>query len=320
MNYGIPYMGSKNSIAKEIVDLLPTAEYFVDLFCGGCAITHAAMLSGKYNRFIINDSNAQVVQLFVDAVNGKFRNEKRWISCDEFKSRKDSDAYIKYVWSFGNGGYSCMYGRKIEAWKKALHYARVLGDFSLLKRDFGIVTDDASRQNIRLNAEKWGLIDKLKCSMECLQGLQSLERLKRLERLESLERLKRLERLESLERLQSFSGDYQAVKIPENSVVYCDPPYNNCSANVDKRTYCKGFDFSRFFDWLRKVDFPVFVSEYVMPEDFVAVWQKTKICTFSSRNNAKYTVERVFVHERFVDDVRRKISGQPELFEKKIGR
>ena len=109
---------------------------------------------------------------------------------------------------------------------------------------------------------------------------------------------------------------YQAVKIPENSVVYCDPPYNNCSATVDKRSYCKGFDFSRFFDWLRKVDFPVFVSEYVMPEDFVAVWQKTKICTFSSRNNAKYTVERVFVHERFVDDVRRKISGQPELFEK----
>ena len=197
-----------------------------------------------------------------------------------------------------------MYGRKIEAWKKALHYARVLGDFSLLKRDFGIVTDDASRQNIRFNAEKWGLIDKLKCSMKGLQSLQSLERLKR---------LKSLERLGGL---QLFSGDYQAVKIPKNSVVYCDPPYNKCSITVDKRTYCKGFDFSRFFDWLRKVDFPVFVSEYVMPEDFVAVWQKTKICTFSSGNNAKYTVERVFVHERFVDDVRRKISGQPELFEK----
>ena len=307
MNYGIPYMGSKNSIAKEIVDLLPTAEYFVDLFCGGCAITHAAMLSGKYKRFIINDIAPDMPRLFVDAINGKYRNEKRWISRDDFFRLKDSDAYVKYAWSFGNGGYSYMYGRKIEAWKKALHYARVLGDFSLLKRDFGIVTDDASRQNIRLNAEKWGLIDKLKCSMESLQGLQSLERLKRLERLQSLQ---------GLQSLQSFSGDYQAVKIPENSVVYCDPPYNNCSTTVDKRNYCKGFDFSRFFDWLRKVDFPVFVSEYAMPEDFVAVWQKTKICTFSSRNNAKYTVERVFVHERFVDDVRRKISGQPELFEK----
>lgn len=304
MKYGIPYTGSKNSIAKEIVDLLPTAEYFVDLLCGGCAITHAAMLSGKYKRFIVNDIAPDMPRLFVDAINGKYRNEKRWISRDDFFRLKDSDAYVKYLWSFGNCGYNYMYWRKIEAWKKALHYARVLGDFSLLKRDFGIVTDDASRQNIRLNAEKWGLIDKLKCSMEGLQSLQSLER------------LKRLERLQSLQGLQSFSGDYQAVKIPENSVVYCDPPYNKCSATVAKRSYCKGFDFSRFFDWLRKVNFPVFVSEYAMPEDFVVVWQKTKICTFSSRNNAKYTVERMFVHERFVDDVRRKISGQPELFEK----
>lgn len=307
MKYGIPYTGSKNSIAKEIVDLLPTAEYFVDLFCGGCAITHAAMLSGKYKRFIINDIAPDIPRLFMDAINGKYRNEKRWISREDFFRLKDSDAFVKYVWSFGNGGYSYIYGRKIEAWKKALHYARVLGDFSLLKRDFGIVTDDASRQNIRLNAEKWGLIDKLKCSMEGLQSLESLQ---------SLERLQSLQSLESLGGLQLFSGDYQAVKIPENSVVYCDPPYNNCSTTVNKRTYCKCFDFSRFFDWLRKVDFPVFVSEYVMPDDFVAVWQKTKICTFSPRNNAKYTVERVFVHERFVDDVRRKISGQPELFEK----
>ena len=316
MKYGIPYTGSKNSIAKEIVDLLPTAEYFVDLFCGGCAITHAAILSGKYKRFIINDIAPDIPRLFMDAINGKYRNEQRWISREDFFRLKDSDAFVKYVWSFGNGGYSYIYGRKIEAWKKALHYARVLGDFSLLKRDFGIVTDDASRQNIRLNAEKWGLIDKLKCSMEGLEGLQGLQSLERLERLESLERLERLESLESLGGLQLFSGDYQAVKIPKNSVVYCDPPYNKCSTTVDKRTYCKGFDFSRFFDWLRKVDFPVFVSEYVMPDDFVAVWQKTKICTFSSRNNAKYTVERVFVHERFADDVRRKISGQPELFEK----
>ena len=306
MKYGIPYTGSKNSIAKEIVDLFPTAECFVDLFCGGCAITHAAMLSGKYNRFIINDSNAQVIQLFIDAVNGKFRDEKRWISCDDFKSRKDSDAYIKYVWSFGNGGDSYMYGCKIEAWKKALHYARVLGDFSLLKRDFGIVTDDASRQSIRLNAEKWGLIDKLKYSLESLESLQSLHRLKRLQN---------MERLQMIGRLQLFSGDYQAVKIPENSVVYCDPPYGNCDETMYRRSYCKGFDFPRFFDWLRKVDFPVFVSEYVMPEDFVPVWQKTKRCAFSS-HKAKYTVERVFVHERFADDVRRKISGQPELFEK----
>ena len=56
MTYGLPYMGSKNKIARDIVEQLPSAEYFVDLFCGGCAVTHAAILSGKYKKFIINDT------------------------------------------------------------------------------------------------------------------------------------------------------------------------------------------------------------------------------------------------------------------------
>lgn len=55
MNYGIPYQGSKNRIAKDIVELLPSGKRFVDLFAGGCAMTHAAMLSGKYERFLVND-------------------------------------------------------------------------------------------------------------------------------------------------------------------------------------------------------------------------------------------------------------------------
>nr|DAL17013.1 MAG TPA_asm: DNA adenine methylase [Caudoviricetes sp.] len=310
MRYGMPYMGSKNTIAKEIVDFLPPAECFVDLFCGGCAITHAAMLSGKYKRFIINDVNSQVVQLFVDAVNGKFRDEKRWISREDFFRLKDYDAFVKYVWSFGNGGYSYIYGRKIEAWKKALHYARVLGDFSLLERDFGIVTDDASPQNIRLNAEKWGLNNYSTRSIKCLQSRENLERL------QSFERLGRLKNLCAVERLEPFTDDYQAVKIPGNAVVYCDPPYGNCSATVDKRTYCKNFKIHDFIDWLRKVDFPVFVSEYAMPDDFIPVWSKEGKRTYSRINNAKSVIERVFVHERFVDDVRRKIGGQLGLFEK----
>jgi site-specific DNA-adenine methylase len=35
MTYGMPYMGSKSKIAKDIIRLLPSAEYFVDLFGGG---------------------------------------------------------------------------------------------------------------------------------------------------------------------------------------------------------------------------------------------------------------------------------------------
>ena len=39
--YGIPYRGSKSRIAKEIVENLPAGEVLHDLFCGGCAVTHA---------------------------------------------------------------------------------------------------------------------------------------------------------------------------------------------------------------------------------------------------------------------------------------
>jgi site-specific DNA-adenine methylase len=297
MNYGMPYMGSKNRIARDIVEQLPSAEYFVDLFCGGCAVTHAAMLSGKYKKFIVNDIAPDMPRLFVDAINGKYRNEKRWISRENFERLKDTDTYVRTCWSFGNDGHSYIYGRKIEPWKKALHYARVLGDFSLLKRDFGIDTDDASRQNIAKNADTWKLRDKLKYSLRRLQSLQSLENLKRLQSLESME-----------SNLQIFSLDYQSVEIPHDSVVYCDIPYRGTKEYKDG---C--FDYSRFYDWLRTRDYPVWVSEYAMPDDFFSVWSRDKVSTCGTHNNRK-TTEHLFLHKRFSDEI---FAESLPLFERK---
>ena len=121
MRYGLPYKGSKNSISEKIVDYLPEAENFYDLFAGGCAITHCAMLSGKWQNHIINDIELGIVQLFKDAVNGKYRNEKRWVSRDMFYLLKDSDPYIRYCWSFGNNGKNYLYAPEIESFKKHLH-------------------------------------------------------------------------------------------------------------------------------------------------------------------------------------------------------
>ena len=300
-------MGSKNKIARDIVEQLPAAEYFVDLFCGGCSVTHAAMLSRKYKKFIINDIAPDMPRLFVDAINGKYRNEKRWISREDFERLKDTDTYVRTCWSFGNDGHSYIYGRKIEPWKKALHYARVLGDFSSLKRDFGIDTDDASRQNIAKNADTWKLRDKLKYSLRRLQNLQSLESLQNLQSLQNLKRLQSLESMES--NLQIFSLDYQSVEIPHDSVVYCDIPYRGTKEYKDG---C--FDYSRFYDWLRTRDYPVWVSEYAMPDDFVSVWSRNKICKYSQTNNNRKTIEHLFVHKRFADNA---VSGNLPLFERK---
>ena len=146
MNYGLPYMGSKNRFAQKLLDVMPSGSVFVDLFCGGCAVTHAAMLSGKYKRFICNDIDGAMPRLFLDCINGKYKDENRWISRDDFERMKKEDAYIRIVWSFGNNGDGYMYSKEVEPWKKALHYARSFGDFSLL-REFGI-DSDGSRADI----------------------------------------------------------------------------------------------------------------------------------------------------------------------------
>ena len=130
--YGIPYQGSKNAIAAHIVGefLLPSA-CLVDIFAGGCAVTHAALEAG-YHKVIANDIS-DAPELFAAAARGEYKNEKRWISREDFARLKNNDAYVRYCWSFGNNAEGYMYSVEIEPWKKALHYARVLGDRSLLR-------------------------------------------------------------------------------------------------------------------------------------------------------------------------------------------
>ena len=150
--YGLPYMGSKSAIADAIMSQLPKADIFVDAFAGGCAMTQCALLSGKYAAVIANDIN-DTPQLFCDAVNGKYRNETRWISREDFHKLKASDPYVRICWSFGNQGENYMYAQEVEPWKKALHYAYILDDFSLM-REFGI-TGDITRASIKRNEAEY---------------------------------------------------------------------------------------------------------------------------------------------------------------------
>ena len=130
--YGIPYQGSKNAIAAHIIgEFLPPSACLVDIFAGGCAITHAALEAG-FHKVIANDIS-DAPELFVAAARGEYKNEKRWISREDFARLKNKDVYVRYCWSFGNNENTYMYSVEIEPWKKALHYARVFGDRSLLR-------------------------------------------------------------------------------------------------------------------------------------------------------------------------------------------
>jgi DNA adenine methylase len=83
----------------------------------------------------------------------------------------------------------------------------------------------------------------------------------------------RIQTLSNLELINVSNKSYEDVIIPDGSVVYCDPPYK------DKAKYHSNdsvFDYDKFYDYCRDADYPVFISEYSMPDDFVLVdsWDK----------------------------------------------
>lgn len=120
MRYGLPYQGSKNKLAERIVDLLPSANRLYDLFAGGCAVSHCALMSGKWEHIHINDITDSVV-LFDNALKGNIPDGSEWISREEFYKRKDTDPYVRIIWSFSNNQTQYLYGRDIEPYKKAVH-------------------------------------------------------------------------------------------------------------------------------------------------------------------------------------------------------
>ena len=129
MKYGLPYKGSKNKLAERIVRFLPKRDNLVDLFCGGCAVSHAALLMGKYKHIHINDLNWMCPTLFIDALNGKYNDDTRWISREDFFRLCDTDPYVAVVWSFGNNLRDYLYSQEIEPLKRAIHYAIFFSDY-----------------------------------------------------------------------------------------------------------------------------------------------------------------------------------------------
>ena len=102
--FGVPYQGSKSRIAEKLIDVLPKGNRFVDLFAGGCAMTHAAMISGKYKSVLANDLFPHGLHVFKNALAGEYSKPEylRWVSREEFFALKDTDDFIRLVYSFGN--------------------------------------------------------------------------------------------------------------------------------------------------------------------------------------------------------------------------
>ncbi len=322
MRYGVPYKGSKSAIAPWVVSNLPSAGVLYDLFAGGCAVTHCAMLSGRYKKIVCNDIT-DAPKLFFDAINGKYSNERRWISREEFYRLKDSDPYIRLCWSFGNNGKDYLYSREIEPYKRACHMAIVEDDWDQLHNLCPEITapcraalagvTDMRQRRLRFggavvttvrrigeqgnplygsiivhsdnNTRRVGTVRDLR--NQTLNITERLQNIERLERLQENETITRTERLQNIERLEM---DYQDVKIAPGSVVYCDPPYNN----TDCGSY-KGFDHDRFYQWAKSQENLIVISEYDMPDGFTTVASVKKTVNSAANMTIGGHLEKLFV-------------------------
>ena len=107
-------MGGKNATAENLVSMLPRGRRLLDLFGGGASVTHAALVSGKFEQVIYNDLDP----LIVDMLN-RLKDEPlaplRFVGRDEFtlkpiydETYKDllneiSERFDKYTEEFWNG-------------------------------------------------------------------------------------------------------------------------------------------------------------------------------------------------------------------------
>ena len=284
LRYGTPYRGSKNAIAEWVVEHLPSAPVLVDLFAGGCAVTHAAMLSGRFKRFVANDLT-EAPQVFADAVNGEFDGFATVPTREEFLS-SDDDA-LRLMYSFGNNREDYLWSRDLEPVK-------------------------VSASRMVLGASVHERKRAYKDFMRALRSyLESAGRMPGCDRQHdgSLEGLQGLERLQGLDGPLTVSrSDYRAVGVPVGATVYADPPYRG--------TDCRGyhdvgrFDFEAFDTWLSVVPFMVVVSEYTAPDGCVEVARKDKRVNMDAQGKASNRIERLFVQERFADEYRERMDGE----------
>lgn len=280
IQYGVGYMGSKCRLADRILSLMPKARHFYDLCAGGSSMSHAALCKRKFQFVHTNDINPLCISMFTDAVDGKFANETRWISREDFFALKSKDAYAAACFSFGSDFQTYAYGKDIEEMKKAVHYALYFQDLTLADKIFGggmlDILRDIQSLDVRYSKIREILGDK--------GVLSSHTRLNRIKAIGDMHLDK--------SRLKTTCGSYCDVEIEEDSVLYADIPY------ADTKTYAddgKHFNHEKFYEWALQQKCPLYISSYDMPEkDFKVVAEFARQDTMSA-TSVKLVAERVFM-------------------------
>lgn len=87
------------------------------------------------------------------------------------------------------------------------------------------------------------------------------------------------------------TGDYKDLRLPDESIIYCDPPYK------DTKGYTFGLEHDEFWQWCRERVYDghkVYISEYQAPNDFIKIWERP---LRNNMNPDKKATERLFIYK-----------------------
>lgn len=88
--------------------------------------------------------------------------------------------------------------------------------------------------------------------------------------------------------------DYRNVYLPDNCVIYADPPYNGTTGYGKEK-----FDSQAFWEYAKEIskNHLVFVSEQSAPQDFKSIWDKPFTRTLDVNKENQFVVtEHLYVH------------------------
>lgn len=290
MNYGIPYLGSKSRIAKEILLKLkqdnPECKRLVDLFGGGGAITHCASAYNFFNNILYNDINKSLKDFVEYVFNNNISDYPllyQWIDRETFFKEKENSPFIKYIWSFSNNGQDYLYSKNIEPVKKSIFNAVVNNIYDDFYYSLNIPI-------IKSNEIK----DRWKEYLTYMKSIDEGKFKQTLNKQQSLVQMFRLLDINCFNNIEFISIDYKNFIPLVGDVIYCDIPYlgTACKSYSKKET---GFKHDDFFAWCKAQKVPVYVSSYnIGSAGFECVWYKDIHVLSSSRGSEALKTEKLF--------------------------
>ena len=220
----------------------------------------------------------------MDAVQGKYHDERRVITREDFNELRDTDAFVKYIWSFGNNGQAYLWGKDIEEIKQTACHA---------------LLDDTIQERRRSYIK---FVRTLENDPRYHSQFNTIKRLQNFEHLEALHRLEALEHLEALHRLEVSNISYEDFEYQDGDIVYCDVPYEQ----IDRQKcddYGVNFDSLKFYEWVKSREYQVFFSSYeISDESFYKVKVKSVASLIGANTNGKFVNEYLYSNRPIRED------------------